>query len=561
MVDNPGILIAGAGPTGLTLACELLRRGVPCRLIDQAAGPLERSRAIGLSTRSLEVLDGFGAADHAVELGHQLRAANFYSRGGRIASVSTDGLSHTKFPFILSSPQNNTEQVLTTALTRLGGVVERGTKLTGLTQPAGPGTVSVVLEGPAGRELTEADWVIGADGAHSAVRKLSGISFDGAATNVEFVIVDAAVEIAPPRGTAHYYFSADGLLVAIPLPDGGYRFAATVRPGETGDDLDLDFVQSMVDRRTRGRGTILTELRDAGWGAARVRIHNRLADRFRSGRCLLAGDAAHIHSPVGGQGVNIGVQDAHNLGWKLAMVATGQAGPALLDSYEAERRPVAVAVAAAVDKQTTAAAMRSPIKAKLRDIVLSRSSARGTLAKTMVPMLAQLAVNYAGSPAVAADDAPTLGGTRLPDTPLAGPTGTPDTAHGLLRETPFTLLVLAGAGLSTSQTAQVAALDADLAARHPGLVGVRTLLRGEASADAITDTGGALHHHLGAATDTGGALHDHLGATTDARLCLVRPDGHIVLLDGLAPTTSVPAVLDRVLTRARASELSAIPEH
>jgi hypothetical protein len=179
--------------------------------------------------------------------------------------------------------------------------------------------------------------------------------------------------------------------------------------------------------------------------------------------------------------------------------------------------------------------------------VLSRSSARGTLAKTMVPMLAQLAVNYAGSPAVAADDAPPLVGTRLPDTPLAGPTGTPDTAHGLLRETPFTLLVMAGAGLSTSQTARVAELDRDLAARHPGLVGVRTLLRGEASADAIADTGGT--------------LHDHLGEATDARLCLVRPDGHIVLLDGLAPTTSVPAVLDRVLTRARASELSAIPEH
>jgi 2-polyprenyl-6-methoxyphenol hydroxylase-like FAD-dependent oxidoreductase len=219
MRGDAEIAIVGAGPTGLTLACQLLRRGVACRVFDQATEASERSRAIGVSARSLEVLDEFGAAADLVKLGVPCGVANFYSSGKWIGRVSASAARDTRYPFMLAVPQNVTESVLEQHLTRLGGAVERGMRLRGLSQQTDG--VSLVLDGPDGEHTVRAQWVVGADGAHSTVRELAGIDVVSRATNEVYVNVDARVSDGPAAGEGHYYFSPGALTVIVPLAEIG----------------------------------------------------------------------------------------------------------------------------------------------------------------------------------------------------------------------------------------------------------------------------------------------------------------------------------------------------
>lgn len=535
MAVDAGIVVVGAGPTGLTLACQLHRQGVPCRVIDQAPEPTSLSRAVGLSTRSLEVLDELGAAQDAIERGHPIAVANFYSRRGRIGRVTTAGLRGTRFPFILGLPQHDTERVLQDRLGQLGGSVERNTALRRLRQH--PEGASLEVDGPDGPATIEARWVVGADGAHSAVRKLSGIDFAGKATQVVFAIVDAQVDDGPAGDEGHYYFSPEGLLVVVPLPDGTYRFAATIDPkGRPDSALDLGHVQALVDRRVPHRRIRLRDLRNAGWGAAQVRIHTRLAQTFRAGRCVLAGDAAHIHSPVGGQGVNVGIQDAHNLAWKLALVATGRAPESLLDTYEVERRHVAQEVTKATMMQTRMATVRSRPGRAVRDALVARATKKGLLDRKMAPQLAQVAVDYRHSPGIAAAGKSDPQGKRIPDTPLDGPAEAPPTLFGLLRDHPFTVLALSPGRADLPQVADLAEM---LRSRFGGLVGVHVLWPGASGAPR---SGADL-------VDRGSELHEHL-SVDGPTLCLVRPDGHVAHLAPLAASPSLLAHLEGTLNAA-----------
>ncbi|GAB2871339.1 FAD-dependent monooxygenase [Streptomyces mayteni] len=387
------VAIVGAGPTGLVAACELLRHGIRVRLIDARPQPSAHSKALLLWPRSMDVLDRLGVAPEAAGKAIPLRRFHYYSSGRQVARIDFDA---TTLPQCL--PQRSTEEVLTALLHSLGGTVERGHRLVELDQrPDGVRLVTHDQDGTA-HALT-AHWVIGADGAHSTVRDLLGIEFVGATYPNTFMLVDAFAT-ARRRGAggellardiAHYYQSPGGVLVVVPLPDGRSRFFVNAPAGHPTASLEL--LQGLAEER--GPGGV--DLADPEW-ISTFEVHHRLVTRMRGGRCFLAGDAAHIHSPAGGQGLNTGLQDAHNLAWKLAAVITGRAGPALLDTYHRERHAVARQVVRDTDIQTRAWLVSAPWKVRVRDVLLRAADATGVLTRAYAPVMAGRRITYPPMP-------------------------------------------------------------------------------------------------------------------------------------------------------------------
>ncbi len=343
------VAIVGAGPTGLTLALTLASAGIDFVLLDQLAEGANTSRAAVVHARTLEVLDELGAAQALIARG--IPITRFAVRDGshRLLTVPFDGLP-TRYPYTLMVPQCDTEAVLLARLRTLGHDAHR------------PYHVASVAQDPDGVTLTmstgqtlRAGYAVGADGMHSAVREASGIGFTGSAYSESFVLADVTMEWTPGPEEVSLTFAAAGLTVVAPLPGGHYRIVATV------DDApatpDLPFVQRLLDQRAPGRGKIT----GLAW-SSRFRVHHRVADHFRDGRLLLAGDAAHVHSPAGGQGMNTGIQDGYTLGRAFA---TNQ-----LDGYEDQRRPVAQRVVAFADRMTRIATTHNPAIRGARNITL-----------------------------------------------------------------------------------------------------------------------------------------------------------------------------------------------
>jgi 2-polyprenyl-6-methoxyphenol hydroxylase-like FAD-dependent oxidoreductase len=537
------IVIVGAGPTGLTLACHLLERDVGCRVIDQAPAPTGLSRAIGISPRSLEVFHEIGVAEDAVRRGCPVPLVHIHSQGRQLGQVATSAKTGTRYPFLLTLPQSETEQLLQERFLELGGTLERGVRLVGLDQRPGDEWVSIALERQGRRETIAAQWLIGADGAHSSVRKFAGIEFAGEATDVVFAIVDAHLERPGRKHVGNYYFSPEGLLVLVPLPDGAYRLAATIDAlAEDGQALDLDRMQQLVEQRVGGSGVRLRELRNAGWGSTQVRIHTRIAERFRAGRCLLAGDAAHIYSPVGGQGMNSGIQDAYNLAWKLALLIEGRARESLLDSYESERRAVARTVMRATKAQTRMVTIRSRLGVTVRDAVVHNASRLGMLDRRMAPQLAQLDIGYRNGPGIAPALRRGVQGKRAPDVTLECESETPCTLFEVLAESTFTVLVLSP---RTSELDAVRQLGRSLAEHYGELVSVRSVW-------ANRDVPSSLECPL---IDRSGELHSQLRARKPSAY-LIRPDGHVAYAGALSAQASLLTRLEAILgpPRRRAPE-------
>jgi 2-polyprenyl-6-methoxyphenol hydroxylase-like FAD-dependent oxidoreductase len=541
MAKPDDIVVVGAGPTGLTLACQLLRRGIRCRLIEQMHRPTAHSRAIGISPRSLEVFDEFGAAEGIVDAGHRIHLANFYSRGKIVGKLTTSGVSDTKFPFTLALQQYETERLLRERFAKMGGTVDSGVRLVGIEPQRAKEPVRLILENADGVESAEAHWVVGADGSRSAVREQSGIAFSDQPMNVSFSIVDAFVEGGPARGQGHYCFSPDGLLVIVPLPDGSYRFAATIdHDGEADATLDLDYLRRLVEARAPMKMNI-RELRDAGWGGSRVRIQARIADTFRRGSCLLAGDAAHVFSPVGGQGMNAAIQDAQNLAWKLALVSMGRAPESLLDSYVVERLHAARASMRAANSQTRLGTINSPARRWARDILLSLATRTGLLDRIMVPALTQLAIEYPDSPLAARNSGAKRAGVgrRVANSALRRDgEDVPTTMFDVLARHPFTILALvAGA----EDLTLVAELEKEVGLRYGDLVGVVPLRRQDSPSAGMASI----------SVDSGGALARFANLRSTGVL-LVRPDGHLAWRDQLDRWKSVVTFLDAILQNADA---------
>jgi 2-polyprenyl-6-methoxyphenol hydroxylase-like FAD-dependent oxidoreductase len=524
--DGPPVLIVGAGPVGLALACALKRLGVECRIVDEGDGPTPEgeSRALGLMARTMEIFESLGVAGPLLAGGLKVRGLTAWRGRQRLLRLGTGPLEGaTAFPFILSIPQGTTERVLIDRLGVLGGQVEWGTRLSGL-QPVDTGVIAE-LDGGQGRSTEEfrAEWLVGCDGARSTVRHAIGLPFEGASYPERFLLADVEIDWPLPRDFVHLLLTPEGIVPAIPLPrEGSWRLIDTTDRLESADPVSI---VARFDGLLRSYSPVSpTSIKSATWTSA-FRIHRRAV-----GRCLVAGDAAHIHSPVGGQGLNTGVQDAYNLAWKLALVARGLASELLLDSYEAERLPVAESVLSATDRATRMVTLRNPLARMARDAAARALLRIPSLHHRLIRAVADLDVSYRDSPLSGEDWPPhpldrPIGpggprpGDRLPDPPPGTSSRFLDPARGPW----FTLIVLLGTERPSAATWETIRSVLDLVAdRFERLVSVVVIVDPASG----TSPGEAIRGASATIDDPDGRIHRLLGSPGPS-LLLVRPDGHL----------------------------------
>src|SRR2546421_2082309 len=328
------VLISGAGPTGLLLAVELQRRGIDCLLADELDAPRGWDRATVIHPRSMEIFEALGLAEQFLDEGVKVRAARFRS-GGEILGELDLELTDSGYGFDLGLSEETTERLLTGYLESIGGSVTRSTRLVGFAQA--PEGVTATLERNGASFEAEAEWLVGCDGLHSIVRERSGIEFPGSGIAAPWAVFDATVAGWDQEFDVAAAFLEMPPVILTPLP--GRRWRIYMRP--LSDESDLVAEASEV-LHLYAPGAEFTEIENP----TRFHCHSRVAGSYRAGRVLLAGDAAHVCSPAEGHGMNTGLQDAFNLGWKLALVCRGAAGAGLLDTYEAERRPGAERIGA-----------------------------------------------------------------------------------------------------------------------------------------------------------------------------------------------------------------------
>jgi 2-polyprenyl-6-methoxyphenol hydroxylase-like FAD-dependent oxidoreductase len=386
------VLVVGGGPVGLVAAAELARRGVRVRVIDKLAQPTDQSRAIAVHARSLDMFDRMGIVDELLSTGIKATAMQLYAGHSKLFRVPL-GSVDSAFPFTLTTAQTETERVLGEHLESLGVSVDRGVELVALTQDAD--AVHLALRGADGStEQVSASWVIGADGGHSVVRKMVGTKLAGSFVGERFLLGDVDAEHSLDLDSMHTFFSPDGPVVVLPMADGRMRFLAQVHDAP-GAPLNMsptqDELQAVIDRRIGG-----IQLVHSHWLTS-FEIHHARVSAYRWGRVFLAGDAAHIHSPAGGQGMNTGMQDAFNLAWKLAAVVDGLAGDSLLDSYDAERLPVADQVITFTNRLTKAGTL-SGAPRRVRDIVIRMVSRVPAARQVMAENAEEVNLNYRKSP-------------------------------------------------------------------------------------------------------------------------------------------------------------------
>lgn len=362
MKTKTDVLIVGAGPTGLALATALQQRGVDYLIVDALGEAQNSSRAAVVHAHTLEMLERLGVVPELERRGMALPDFVVRDRDAALLSLSFSDLP-SEYRHLLMVPQTTTEDVLQQRLTQLSGTLHRNTKAMSA-EATGDGA-RVTFETPDGTETVDARYVVGADGMHSLVREAAGIGFAGSAYDESFVLADVQMDWPLGSSEVSLFFSPAGLVVVAPLPDGSFRIVATL--DDAPDKPTVSDVQAILDARGPSLGCRVTAI---GW-ASRFRVHHRLADTYRAGPFLLMGDAAHVHSPAGGQGMNTGLVDAVVLGEALARVVRHGETEALLDDYAKMRRPAAAAVLKLASRLTGLAVMRSGLGRAARNHVLA----------------------------------------------------------------------------------------------------------------------------------------------------------------------------------------------
>jgi 2-polyprenyl-6-methoxyphenol hydroxylase-like FAD-dependent oxidoreductase len=425
------VLIVGAGPTGLMLANQLARRGVRPLIIDRHSEPAQQSRAIVVHARTMEIYSHLGLMNGALELGREAAGLDMWANHRKRARIPFGDIGRglSPFPFLLILGQDDNERIMGAKLNELGVQVQWSTELTALAQEAGH--VGVTLKQPDGasRKLRAA-WVAGCDGSRSPVRELSGIGFPGAPYQHVFYVADTEVTGDMVPGELNVFLWNDGFHLVFPMRGKDrWRLIGILPPAlRERDDLTFDELAPAIKRET---GANLS-FKKCDW-ISTYRIHHRAAERFRERRCFLLGDAAHIHSPVGAQGMNTGLQDAYNLAWKLALVVQGRADAELLDSYESERMPFAQRLLATTDRAFTLAVSQGLLGTLLRTFIVTRLAAFAMTVERVRRFafltISQIGIRYPDSPlSMTMPGAPAKGpqaGDRFPWMSLAFQAGGP----------------------------------------------------------------------------------------------------------------------------------------
>jgi 2-polyprenyl-6-methoxyphenol hydroxylase-like FAD-dependent oxidoreductase len=525
------VLVVGAGPVGLTAAIELRRRGIAARIVDRLEEPPQYAKAVGIQPRTLEVWEDMGIAGAMLSASTPLAGQIVYVNGAETARMTLELPPDVPFGFV-GLPQYETERLLAEHLGRLGGRVERGVELVSFDQD--DEGVTAAFAGPRGEEAVRCRYLVGCDGAHSVVRKQLDVGFEGDRFPEEYMLGDVEVDWPLPHTYAirALHTTEDGVtddaLVCIPLPGHGrYRMSMLVPPDLAGSDADHGFatdrpaptlahIQAVLDRL----GPEPTTARNLRWSSV-FRISHRLADRYSAGRAFLCGDAAHIHPPTGAQGMNTGIQDAYNLGWKLALAVEGVASPQLLESYHAERHPVGEEVVGRTVRHAREGFDAEPDDPSL---VIRRE--------------AQLLVGYPESPLVSEDGSFSSGptpGERAPDARGLRLRGAsfPVRLFDVLRGADFVLLLYADDGATL---AELEAIAGSARERALGRVAVHAVLAsgvdaGDLQLPPLVDADGEFRAAYGA----GGAC-----------AFLIRPDGYLGYRGTPASAEGLAGALARV---------------
>ncbi len=386
------VLVVGAGPTGLFLAAELARFGVSVTIIDRKDGPSVHSKALAIHARTLEVFATRQFADAFVERGLRIQKARLYAGSRERAHLPLHEID-SAYPFLLSLPQSETEQLLLGQLQSFGEDVRWNTELRAVSSEEDGATAH--LETPEGTQQVRARWVIGCDGAHSSVRRDAKLGWRGEDINTPFALVDAQVDSSVIDGSAAQVFLLQDsrTILFIPLPDGRQRVILTLPQAYEESALDRSFFQDQLAHHVDDQ----LALQEIDWISS-FSARQRVADTFRRGRLCLAGDAAHAHSPVGGQGMNTGLQDAHNLAWKLAAVLQTSATASLVDTYDTERRPIAETVVQLTGFGTRIVGQLPWWTRVLRNAALTVVPKIGPVRRRLLGTISQVNVNYADSP-------------------------------------------------------------------------------------------------------------------------------------------------------------------
>jgi 2-polyprenyl-6-methoxyphenol hydroxylase-like FAD-dependent oxidoreductase len=394
------VLVVGGGPTGLMLANQLGRRGVRAMIIDRHSGPAQQTRAIAVQARTLEIYSKLGIADRALELGLRGNGANMWVEGKRTARIPLGdiGKSLSPFPFVLMLGQDDNERIMGERLRRWGMAVQWNTELVAFEQAPDQVTATLKTRDGSTRKVVAA-YIAGCDGGHSTVRELSGITFPGAPYEHVFFVADTVATGPMIPGELNIYLWRDGFHLFFPMRGTDRWRVIGILPRQLRGRDDLGFEETIPSiRHEAGAGL---SFKACSWFST-YRIHHRCAERFRKGRCFLLGDAAHVHSPAGGQGMNTGLQDAYNLAWKLALVVKGRANAALLDTYEAERIPVAHRLLRTTDRLFVLAVSDSRVAALFRTRIVARVAAFAmTIARVRnlaFRTISQIGIRYPESP-------------------------------------------------------------------------------------------------------------------------------------------------------------------
>jgi 2-polyprenyl-6-methoxyphenol hydroxylase-like FAD-dependent oxidoreductase len=531
------VLVVGAGPVGLTMAAALTRQGIACRIIDKTPAPTNLSKALVVWSRTLELLAGLGLAETFVQNGLKAQGASVYSDRKRVVHIEISGVE-SPFGFPLMIPQSETERLLTEHLARQGVAVERRVELVSFTERP-DGLVGALRRPDGSEEPFEVPWLIGCDGAHSTVRHALGMQFTGQAEPNDWILADVHVEGPLMGNEISIFWHKQGLLAVFPITPGRFRVIADLGAAEAEHrpDPTLADVQAKVDERGPGGLT----LSDPVW-LANFRINERKVSDYRRGRVMLAGDAAHIHSPAGGQGMNTGMQDAFNLAWKLALVekGQGQAEP-LLGSYSAERSAVGDQVLRGAERLTTVATLRNPVAQFLRNHIAPIVTSFAFVQDKIKNALCELSINYRHGP-LSAEDWPrraggAAAGDRLPDAPLAAGANR-TTLFAAIRHGRHALLLFPHGPAALPQLLQ----SADEARQtFPDVLSPHVIVRAD---DTLVAT------DIPVWRDEEGKAHRQLGVTERA-LILVRPDGYIGYRCEPADAGALVNYLGRYLVRRK----------
>ncbi|HZS69930.1 MAG TPA: FAD-dependent monooxygenase, partial [Burkholderiales bacterium] len=397
---DTAVLIVGAGPTGLMLANQLARRGVRAMIIDRHSGPAQQTRAMAVQARTLEIYARMELVERAIALGARAEAANMWTNGrwGARLPLGDIGKSMSPFPFVLMLGQDDNEKIMGEKLRADFGIaVQWNTELTALEQRSDE-VVATLKQADGSAHSVRAAWVAGCDGSRSAVRELNGITFPGAPYEHVFFVADTVATGSMKPGELNVYLWQDGFHLFFPMRGKDRWRVIGILPKELRARDDVTFDEVVPGLRHEAGSTLVFE--KCSWFST-YRIYHRAAERFRDRRCFLLGDAAHIHSPMGAQGMNTGLQDAYNLAWKLALVAKGRADAALLDSYEEERMPVAERLLRTTDRAFQLVVSESWLAGLFRTRIMARVAARvmtvRRLRELVFRTISQIGIRYPDS--------------------------------------------------------------------------------------------------------------------------------------------------------------------